>query len=62
MELTPDDRALLEVTRRHTRAAAKQMRTTGQLLAQMADRLDEVAADYDAQPKEAQRDEQDSGT
>jgi hypothetical protein len=57
--LDPDTAALLEVTRRHTRALAKQARTVGRLHAQLADRLDELAAHQTptAQPKEAQRDE-----
>lgn len=51
-----DSRALLEVTRQHTRAVSRQLRTVAQLHAQLADRLDELAAEHDAQPEEAQRD------
>jgi hypothetical protein len=42
--------ALLEVTRRHTRALARQLRTVARLHAQLADRLDETAAQT-AQPR-----------
>lgn len=57
-----DTAALLEVTRRQTRALAGHLRTVARLHAQLADHLDEVVA-TDAKPKEAQRDdEQDSST
>jgi hypothetical protein len=59
LELDPETLALLEVTRRHSRAAVKQLRTVTRLQAQLADRLDEVAAQAIAQPEEAQRDEHD---
>lgn len=55
-----ETRALLEVTRKHTRSLARQMRTVAALHAQLADRLD--AAALPAQPEEAQRDGSDEGS
>jgi hypothetical protein len=54
----PKTDALLEVTRRHTRALSKQLRLVSRLHAQLADHLDEVAAQT-AQPEEAQRNDDD---
>jgi hypothetical protein len=47
------DAALIDLTRRQTRALARQLRVVASLHAQLADHLDEVAEI--AQPEEAQR-------
>jgi hypothetical protein len=56
-----DVRALLEVTRQHTKTARGVLRTLAGLYAQLDERLDELTAaidnPQDAQPKEAKRDD-----